>query len=70
MKLLDQKLGQGDLLIRLQGLVPILPVQHQIFICVRILGRGKQGSFDPDFSGCEKQQGSPVPEEAVLNTGG
>lgn len=33
---LNQKLGQGDLFICFQGFIPILPVQHQVFICVRI----------------------------------
>lgn len=40
-KLLNQKLRQGDLLICFQGLVPILPIQHQIFICIGIFGERK-----------------------------
>lgn len=38
---LNQKLGQGDLLVGVQGFIPILPVQHQIFICIRIFGERK-----------------------------
>lgn len=69
-KLLDQELGQGDLVVRFQGLVPVLPVQHQVLIRVGVLGRRKQRSVDPDFSGCGKQEGNPVPEGTALNTGG
>lgn len=38
---LYQKLRQRNLLIRFQRLIPIFPIQHQIFISVSILGKEK-----------------------------
>jgi len=35
-ELLNEELGERDALVRVQGLVPLLPVQHQIVVCVRV----------------------------------
>lgn len=37
-ELLDEELRQGDTVIRTQGLIPTLPVQHQILIRIGIWG--------------------------------
>lgn len=68
MKFLNQKLGQGDLVVRFQGLVPILPVQHQIFICVCISGRGREGNSTPLLSCVILGPGEQLlAQKAVLN---
>jgi hypothetical protein len=37
-ELLDEELRQGDTVIRTQGLIPTLPVQHQVLIRICIWG--------------------------------
>lgn len=44
MKLLDEELREGDPVICAQRLVPALPVQHQIFICVSICEAEEQNT--------------------------
>lgn len=41
-KFLDEELGQRYSFVRVQGFVALLPVQHQVVICVRIW-RGEEG---------------------------
>jgi hypothetical protein len=36
MELLDEELGEGDPFVGTQGIVPFLPVEHQVVIRVRI----------------------------------
>lgn len=40
-KFLDEELGQRYSVIGVQGFVALLPVQHQVVVCVRIC-RGKK----------------------------
>lgn len=44
MELLDEELGEGNPLVRVERAVPFLPVEHQVIVGVRIWQQGTKNT--------------------------